>query len=209
MKSHCTLNSSSSTNSLFAVALSIYFSPLKSSFLLVARELYMVCDGWGPQIGILCWPWISPFFTFLSFFLSFFFFDAFELWCWGGLLKNLFNWRLITLQYCSGFCHTLTWVRHGCTCVLHPETPSHLSPHPIPLGHPSAPALSTLSHALNLDWQSTSHTIIYMFQCYYLKSSHPRLLPQSPKVCSLHLCLFCCLTYRVIIIIFLNSIYMH
>ena len=21
---------------------------------------------------------------------------------------NLFNWRLITLQYCSGFCHTLT-----------------------------------------------------------------------------------------------------
>ena len=27
-------------------------------------------------------------------------------------------------------------------------------PHPIPLGHPSAPALSTLSHALNLDWRS-------------------------------------------------------
>ena len=24
-------------------------------------------------------------------------------------------------------------------------------PHPIPLGHPSAPAPSTLSHALNLD----------------------------------------------------------
>ena len=30
-------------------------------------------------------------------------------------------------------------------------TPSHLPPHPIPLGHPSAPALSALSHALNLD----------------------------------------------------------
>ena len=29
-----------------------------------------------------------------------------------------------------------------------------------------------------------------------LKSSHPCLLPQSPKVCSLHLCLFCCLAYR-------------
>ena len=36
----------------------------------------------------------------------------------------------------------------------------------------------------------------------------PLLLPQSPKVCSKHLCLFCCLTYRVIITIFLNSIYM-
>ena len=27
-----------------------------------------------------------------------------------------------------------------------------------------------------------------MFHCYSLKSSHPHLLPQSPKVCSLHLC---------------------
>ena len=55
------------------------------------------------------------------------------------------------------------------------------------------PALSTLSHASNLGWRSVSHMIIYMFQCYSLKSSHPRLLPQSPKDCSLHLCLFCCL----------------
>ena len=28
-----------------------------------------------------------------------------------------FNWRLITLQYCSCFCHTLTWICHECTCV--------------------------------------------------------------------------------------------
>ena len=27
-----------------------------------------------------------------------------------------------------------------CTCVPHPEHPSHLPPHPLPLGHPSAPA---------------------------------------------------------------------
>ena len=47
-------------------------------------------------------------------------------------------------------------------------------PHPIPLGHPSAPAPSTLSHALNLDWQFISHMIIYMFQCHSPKSSHPR-----------------------------------
>ena len=104
----------------------------------------------------------------------------------------------------------LTWISHGCTCVPHPEPPSHLLPHPIPLGHPSAPALSTLSHASNLDWWSVSHMIIYMFQCYSLKSSHPCLLSQSPKVCSLHLCLFCCLSYRVIIVtIFLNSIDMR
>ena len=29
-----------------------------------------------------------------------------------------------------------------------------------------------------------------MFQCCSLRTSHPRLLPQTPKVCSVHLCLF-------------------
>ena len=82
-------------------------------------------------------------------------------------------------------------------------------PHPISQGHPSAPALSTLSHESNVDWRPISHMVIYMFQCYSLKSSHPRLLSQSSKVCSLYLCLFCCLIYRVIFTIFLNSIYMY
>ena len=35
-----------------------------------------------------------------------------------------------------------------------------------------------------------------MFQCYSLKSPHPCPLPQSPKDCSIHLCLFCCLAYH-------------
>ena len=47
------------------------------------------------------------------------------------------------------------------------------------------------------------------FQCYSLKSSHPCLLPLSPKDCSLHLCLFHCLAYWVIVTIFPNSIYMR
>ena len=85
----------------------------------------------------------------------------------------------------------------------HPEPHSNLPPHPSPQGHSSAPALSTLSRASNLDWRSVSHMIIYIFQCYSLKSSHPRLLSQSPKVCSLYLCLFCCLEYRVIVTILL------
>ena len=109
--------------------------------------------------------------------------------CFAYILLCLFvfvsliyiSWRLITLQYCSGFCHTLIWISHGFTCGPHPEPLSHLPPHLIPLGHPSAPALSTLSHALNLDWRSVSHMIIHMFQCYSLRPSHPRLLPQSPK----------------------------
>ena len=41
------------------------------------------------------------------------------------------SWRLITLQYWSGFCHTLTWISHGFTCVPHldPLPPTSL---PIP-----------------------------------------------------------------------------
>ena len=81
-------------------------------------------------------------------------------------------------------------------------TPSHFPPHPIPQGCPSAPALSVLSHASNLDWWSISHMVIYMFQCYSLKSSYPHRV-QYP-----YLCLFCHPAYRIIITIFLNSIYM-
>ena len=99
-----------------------------------------------------------------------------------------FNFKIFNSYMCSQTCTPLP-----------PPSPSH----------PWAPALSTLSHASNLYWRSISHMIIYMFQCCSLKSSHPHLLPQSPKVCSLHLCLFCCLAYRVIVTIFLNSIYMR
>ena len=53
------------------------------------------------------------------------------------------SWRLITSQYCSGFCHTLTWISHGFTCIPHPDPPSHLPLHPIPLGLRSAPGPGT------------------------------------------------------------------
>ena len=121
----------------------------------------------------------------------------------------LFNWRLITLQYCIGFAIQ----QHESTTGIHMfpilNPPSHLPPCTIPLGHPSAPAPSILYHASNLDWRFISHMIIYMFQCHSPKSSHPCPLLQSPKDSSIHLYLFCCLAYRVIFTIFLNSIYMH
>ena len=105
------------------------------------------------------------------------------------------------------FCHTSTWIYHWCTRIPNPETPSHLPPHTIPLGHPIAPAPSILYPASNLDWRFVSYLIVYMFQCHSPKSSHSFPLPQSPKDCSIYLCLFCCLTFRVIITIFLNSIH--
>ena len=86
-------------------------------------------------------------------------------------------------------CHTSTWILHRYTCVPHPEPSSILSPRTIPLGRPSAPAPSIQYHALNLDWQLVSYMILYIFQCHSPKPSHPLPLPQSPKDCSIHLCL--------------------
>ena len=78
----------------------------------------------------------------------------------------------------------------------------------IPVHHVRS-ALSTLSHASNLDWRSVSHMVIYTFQCYSLKSSRPCFLPLGPKVCSLHLCPRCCPACRIVITVFLNYIYKH
>ena len=65
-------------------------------------------------------------------------------WLYFFFFQFIFiSWGLITLQYCSGFCHTLTWINHGFTYTPHPDPPSHLPLHPIALGLPSAPGPST------------------------------------------------------------------
>ena len=102
----------------------VYFLLRRGS--IFERFLDQLLRRLGRNVPMSPWRYFLFFFSFFFFFLYFF-----------------ISWRLITLQYCSGFCHTLTWISHGFTCAPHPEPPSHLPPHPIPLGHPSAPALST------------------------------------------------------------------
>ena len=124
------------------------------------------------------------------------------------LINFYFNWRLITLQYCSGFRHTFTWISQGCPCVPHPESPR-------PLPSPSRPSGSTQCTSPERPVSCIKPGLAIYFTYDNISfnailSNHPTLtFSQSPKDCSLHLCLFCCLTYRVIITIFLNSIYMH
>ena len=104
-----------------------------------------------------------------------------------------FNWRLITLQYCIGFAihqHESATGIHVFP-ILNPTPPPRI----IPLGHPSAPAPSIQYHASTLDWWFVSYMILCMFQCHSPKSSHLFPLPLSPKDCSIHLCLFCCLSH--------------
>ena len=101
------------------------------------------------------------------------------------------------------FCHTTTWINIRYTYNPFPlETPSHLCPLPTP-SHCHR-ALASQHHTLNSHWLSILHMVIYMFQCYSLKSSHPLLPLLCPKVCSLCLCLLCCpwslvLSFEIII----------
>ena len=77
------------------------------------------------------------------------------------------------------FCHTLTWIRHECNVFPIPNPPSHLPPHPIPLGHPSAPALSTC--IMHQTWTGDSFHIWY-FTCFMLHA----ILPYHPTLVLSH-----------------------
>ena len=72
-------------------------------------------------------------------------------WCFYFFLIFIFTLFYFTILY--WFCHTLTWIHHGCTCVPKHEPPSHLPPHNISLGHPRAPAPGILYPASDIDWR--------------------------------------------------------
>ena len=68
-------------------------------------------------------------------------------------------------------------------------------------------ALSALFHASNLDWSSISYMVIYMFHA--ILSNHPTLtFSHRVQKSVFYICVFCCLTYRITVTIFLNSVYM-
>ena len=126
--------------------------------------------------------YLSIFLRQLSYFSDSFFF----------LFLNFILFFNFTILY--WFCHISTWIRPRYTHVLHPEPssrlppctipsnpPPYLPPHPLPPGCHRAPALSCLHHTLNSDRLSLLHMVIYMFQWYSLKSSHPLLLPLCSK----------------------------
>ena len=80
------------------------------SALLRNRSVVPMASEWRPH---RCHIWHQPLFFLrlcLIFTPRFFFFFPFI----------FISWRLTTLQYCSGFCHTLTWISHGFTS--HPDS---------------------------------------------------------------------------------------
>ena len=73
--------------------------------------------------------------------------DAFELWCWRRLFFKKFILIGGKLQYCSAFCHTLSWVSHRCTWLPHPECPSLRV---LPVHQPWVPCLMHITCTGNL-----------------------------------------------------------
>ena len=114
-----------------------------------------------------------------------------------------FNWRIITLQYHGGF---LAVHQHELAMGIH-VSPCHiLIPPSTSLPTPSLWVVP--EHGLwvpcFMRWSSVLHVVMYLFQRYSLKSSHPHLLPLSPKLCNLCLRLHCCPACRIVSTIFLN-----
>ena len=93
------------------------------------------------------------------------------------LLKIIyFNWRIITLPYCEGFCHTSTWVSHGCTRVpaswtlLEPPSP------PCPCRLSQSTGLGALLHASNL-----ALVIYFTYGNIHIPVLSSQIIPPSPS----------------------------
>ena len=71
-----------------------------------------------------------------------------------NFFKNFILFLNFTILY--WFCHISKWICHRHTRVPHPEPPSLLPLHTIPLVHPSAPAPSIQYRASNVDWRLVS-----------------------------------------------------
>ena len=114
----------------------------------------------------------------------------------------------LTLQYCIGFAiyqHESTTGIHVFPILNSPPSsvlPPRTIPWVIPVHQPQTTSI------MNRAWTGDSFHICY-YTCFNdILPNHPTLsLSQNPTDCSIHQCLFCCLVHRVIVTIFLNSIY--
>ena len=146
--------------------------------------------------NVLEWAvWSHSFWT--RFF--FFFFNFFIFIFWLFLKIIYFNWWIITWQYHDDFCCTSTWTSHRYTCV---------PPSWNPLPYPSPPHPSGLSQSTSFGCPASC--IKFALVIYFTYGNiHASVLFSHIQKSVLYIYVSCCLAYRVIITIFLNSIYIY
>ena len=138
-----------------------------------------------------------------------YFFDCEFLGVFKKILFICFNWRTITSQHYGVPCHTSTWISYGHTGALPSWTP---------LPPPSPPHPSGLFQSASFECPASCIELALVVYFTYgnihdsMLFSH--IIPPLPSPTEssilffISVSLFCCLAYKIIIIIFLNSIYM-
>ena len=127
-------------------------------------------------------------------------------WCTSMfLLKFIFNWRIIALECCVGFCHTITWTSREYTHItfllILPATP---------LGCHRAPGWAPWA----IQRRST-HYLCYTLRCIYFDAPLlSQLVPPSPCPICAHSPFSVCVSTPALQIgssvpFFLDSIHRH
>ena len=118
--------------------------------------------------------------------------------------KFVFNWKIISLQYCVAF-YTTTWISHKYTYVPillnlpPPSTPSHSS------RLSQSTGLRSLCHTVNSQWLSILCRVTCMLLSPFIPPSPSPTVHKSVLLC-LHL--HCCPANRFFSTIFLDSIHL-
>ena len=120
-----------------------------------------------------------------------------------------FNFFFFTLQYCIGFAIH----QHASATGVHVFPILNPTPPTTSIPIPSLWSSQCTSSKLPVSCIEPGLVILFLYDIIHVSMPFSQIillfpLPQSPKDCSIHLCLFCCLAYRVVVTIFLNSIYM-